>query len=262
MLTSVQYSLAHVQPARVLRCRHAAEQGEIAALDPCLWHGGYNSGRLIALILSNLADQSMQLYLMLAQLETLNSGPPSICPNQACSGAEFRLHQKVVKPLKDTLHQSVTVYRYQCLRCRRTFRVYPQGVTHAHTSMQVQALGVLLYFLGLSFGAVSGALDGLGIYLSKSRVYDAVKLMKSRKPELTRRCLFQSIQRQQLPRGVVHVQCMQQSLPLTLLTTGRSGLMLDVATLSGAEIAILQERITPLLNALNGELFLSAEHTV
>jgi transposase-like protein len=49
------------------------------------------------------------------------------------------------------VHSAVPAHRYRCLRCKRTFRVYPQGVTHAQTSQRVKGLAVLLYLLGLSY---------------------------------------------------------------------------------------------------------------
>ena len=38
--------------------------------------------------------------------------------------------------------------RYQCLKCQRTFRVYPEGTTRAQTSLRVKGLAVMLYLLG------------------------------------------------------------------------------------------------------------------
>jgi hypothetical protein len=38
--------------------------------------------------------------------------------------------------------------RYECLRCKRTFRLYPQGVTPAQASQRVKGLSVMLYLLG------------------------------------------------------------------------------------------------------------------
>jgi transposase-like protein len=52
--------------------------------------------------------------------------------------------------------------RYKCLRCGRTFRVYPEGVTRAQTSKRVKGLAVMLYLLGLSYRVVALALEALG----------------------------------------------------------------------------------------------------
>lgn len=76
------------------------------------------------------------------------------------------------KAIRDTVYNDLVAHRYECLRCQRTFRVYPQGVTRAHSSLRVHGLGILLYLLGLSYGAVSLT---LGVYLCKSRVYEIVQ---------------------------------------------------------------------------------------
>jgi len=61
----------------------------------------------------------------------------------------------VKKPLRDTKYAQVVAHRYQCLRCFRT--------------QHVKQLGILLYLLGLSYGAVSLALAALGDRLLISR---------------------------------------------------------------------------------------------
>lgn len=48
------------------------------------------------------------------------------------------------KALRDTKHQQVEAYRYRCLKCGRTFRVYPAGVSQGQTSERVKGLAVML----------------------------------------------------------------------------------------------------------------------
>jgi transposase-like protein len=67
----------------------------------------------------------------------------------------FTCESRVAKALRDTMYHQVPVHRYQCLKCKRTFRVYPEGTTHAQTSQRVKGLAVMLYLLGLSYGATS-----------------------------------------------------------------------------------------------------------
>ena len=100
----------------------------------------------------------MRLRLILPVVKAGELVPPTTCPHEGCSGTYFRLYQRVEKPLKDTVHRQVTVHRHRCLACGRTFRVYPSGVTNAQTSDRVKGLAVLLYGLGLSYGAVSRTL--------------------------------------------------------------------------------------------------------
>jgi hypothetical protein len=70
-------------------------------------------------------------------------------------GQHFKLRQVVVKPLRDTKLAAVEARRYGCMRCGRTFRVYPGGVSPAQTAARLRGLGVLLYLLGRSYGAVA-----------------------------------------------------------------------------------------------------------
>ena len=124
----------------------------------------------------------MRLRLILPRVEPTEITPPLICPYDDCEGRHLELHQKVDKAIRDTVYDDVIAYRYECLRCKRTFRVYPQGVTRAQTSLRVQGLSVLLYLLGLSYGAVSLTLEALGVYLCKSQVYEIVQAFAERVP--------------------------------------------------------------------------------
>src|SRR5579885_1987693 len=122
----------------------------------------------------------MRLHLLLAKVKPEQITAPSHCVDPQCPGQKFRLHQPVKKALRDTVYHEVQVYRYQCLKCKRTFRVYPPGVTAAQTSLRVKGLAVMLYLLGLSYGATSLALEALGVSMCRSRVYDAVQEAASR----------------------------------------------------------------------------------
>jgi hypothetical protein len=56
--------------------------------------------------------------------------------------------------------------------------------------LRVKGLAVMLYLLGLSYGAASIVLEALGVYLCKSRIYDAVQAAAQRVPGLQRhKCL-------------------------------------------------------------------------
>ena len=81
---------------------------------------------------------------------------PTHCAYAGCGGRTFHLRQEVRKPLRDTVYQEVQVPRYQCLKCKRTFRVNPEGTTRAQTSQRVKGLAVMLFLLGLSSGICGG----------------------------------------------------------------------------------------------------------
>ncbi len=93
---------------------------------------------------------------------------PTECPYEGCHGTAFKEHQEgCPKALRDPRHEQVEAKRLRCLRCGRTFRVYPKGVSRAHQSDALQAFSVFLYLLGLSYGAVSDVLGALQLLLSK-----------------------------------------------------------------------------------------------
>jgi transposase-like protein len=103
----------------------------------------------------------MRLELILPQENATEHKKSSVCPYEDCQGRHSEHHQALDKPLKDPKYPAVAAHRYRCLRCRRTFRVYPQGVTLAQTSQWVKGLGRMLYLLGPSFGTVALDLEAL-----------------------------------------------------------------------------------------------------
>jgi hypothetical protein len=97
----------------------------------------------------------MRLQIVLPKVNPDAIEVPTRCAYAGCPGRKFHLRQAVRKPLRDTVYQEVVVHRYHCVKCQRTFRVYPQGTTSAQTSQRVKGLAVMLYLLGLSYGATS-----------------------------------------------------------------------------------------------------------
>lgn len=128
----------------------------------------------------------MRSQLLLPKVKPMTFTLPTTCPRPRCPGTHFRERQEVTKAVRDTVHQQVVARRYECLRCHRTFRVYPLGVTKAQVSLRVKGLAVMFYVLGLSYGAVSLVLDALGVYVCKSRVYDVVQAAAQGAPGLKR----------------------------------------------------------------------------
>ena len=112
--------------------------------------------------------------------------------HQPCPGKRFKPHPlHGHKPLRDTRHDQVRVQRYRCLSCRRTFRVYPPGVSAAQQSDTLKALSVLLYRLGLSDQGVADLLEALMQPLCKSTVYPNVQAAGARAMQLRQQWLAQ-----------------------------------------------------------------------
>src|SRR5437868_11954402 len=156
---------------------------------------------------------------------------PTRCAYAGCDGRKFYLRQEVAKPLRDTVYHEVQVHRYQCLKCKRTFRVYPEGTTHAQTSQRVKGLAVMLYLLGLSYGATSLALEALGGYLCKSCIYDAVQEAAKLVPGLKRDQVFAGVKILALGGDLTSVKCQGEWLPLGITVDPISGLALTIDAL-------------------------------
>jgi hypothetical protein len=97
----------------------------------------------------------MRLSLILLVVEPGKYVEPKYCANMKCKGKYIRLLQVVEKKVRGSQYDQVIAYQYECLRCRRTFRVYPQGVLAGQFSQRAKGIGVMLYVLGLSYGAVT-----------------------------------------------------------------------------------------------------------
>jgi hypothetical protein len=184
---------------------------------------------------------------------------PRVCPH-GCGGQHFKLRQAVAKPLRDTKLAAVEARRYGCVRCGRTFRVYPVGVGHAQTSARLRGLGVLLYLLGLSYGAVALTLEALGHPLSKVAVYEAVQAAGAKVPGLRREAV-------RLPAGqalvaalgadLTSVKCRGEWLTVGVGVDALGGAALTVDVLDAGEAADLVAWLAEVAAAVGAELLVS-----
>ena len=183
----------------------------------------------------------MRLRIVLPKVNPETITVPTHCVYTGCRGSKFHLRQEVAKPLRDTVYHEVQVHRYQCLKCKRTFRVYPEGTTSAQTSQRVKGLAVLLYLLGLSYGATSLALEALGVYLCKSRIYDAVQETAKLVPGLKRDQVFAGVKTPALGGDLTSVKCKGEWIPLGITVDPISGLALPIDQLPAQDIKTLQD---------------------
>ena len=109
----------------------------------------------------------------LPQVKLCPDTRPVACPH--CGGVYLNRHGPVTKPVKDLYVSEVTVYRYRCCDCTRTFRHYPQGVDHCDQSHRLRGLAALSWALGLSLRSVSHLLRALGCELSPMSVWRDVQ---------------------------------------------------------------------------------------
>ena len=204
----------------------------------------------------------MRLQLILPQVRPSEFKKPLACPYKGCQGRHFEHHQEVDKPLRDTEYGTVSAHRYRCLRCKRTFRVYPQGVTQAQTSQRVKGLAVMLYVLGLSYGATSLALAALRVYMSRPSVYEAIQAAAEKVPGLKHNKVFAGLRTPALGGDLTSVRCNGEWLPLGLAVDDTTGLVLTVDELPAEDAEALKEWLEPIAAAVDAELLVSDDADV
>ena len=155
---------------------------------------------------------------------------PERCPHSNCDGKHFEKHQDhCAKAIRDHKYEAVEAQRYRCLRCGRTFRVYPKGVSQAQQPDALKAFRVLLYVLGLSYGGVSDVLDALqtllgkALFLSKTTVYRNVQASGQETRHLRRTRLQQGRRIGVIGADLTRVQCQGESLVVGVVVDDLEG---------------------------------------
>jgi hypothetical protein len=200
----------------------------------------------------------MRLTLILppVQPEVYPAGAP--CPYAGCGGRHVQHWQAVPKPLRDTQFGEVVAHRYRCVRCGRTFRVYPQGVGPDQTSARLKGVAIMFYVLGMSYGAVAIALAALGWPLSKVAVYYAVQEAGAAVAGLRREAVHRGGGRVvALGADLTSVRCAGQWLTVGVSVDAVRGTVLSLDLLPNGEAATLTAWVQELASVLGAELLVS-----
>lgn len=199
----------------------------------------------------------MRLNLRLPEVKPDHFVVPRQCPTAGCKGQRFYPRQKVKKKVVDAKYNQVEAWRYQCGECGGTFRVYPQGVGKQHISQRVSGLGVMLYLLGLSYGAVAIVLESLGIGIGKTSAYRAVQAVAEKVPGMKQTHLLDSYRTGAVGADVTSVRCGGKWLPLGISVDAIQGLTLSIDSLPGEEAEQLKAWLEPILNAVDADVLVS-----
>jgi len=124
----------------------------------------------------------MRLNLILPKVVPNEFEYPTKCPRKGCCGMRFIPRQEVSKKIVDAQHPEVTAWRYECVKCGYVFRIYPKGVSQKQISKRVNGMAVMMYMLGLSYGAVEIVLSSLGMGIGKTSVFRAVQAIAKQVP--------------------------------------------------------------------------------
>lgn len=199
----------------------------------------------------------MRLSLILPVVEPKQYHEPEQCAYWKCKGKHFRMRQEVPKNVQDMQYEQVVARRYECLRCHRTFRVYPRGVLRGQFSQRIKGIGVMLYLLGLSYGAVELVLAALGVWMSKATVYRAVQAAGERIPGMKREQFLEGYRTKALGADVTSVKCKGKWLPLGITVDARTGLVLTIDQLSGEDAQSLQAWLALIAERVEAQVLVS-----
>jgi transposase-like protein len=199
----------------------------------------------------------MRLKLILPVVDPAQFKVPRHCIDPNCKGERFTAWQAVKKNVRDTEYDIVMARRYKCMRCGRTFRIYPQGVQSSQMSQRVKGLGVMLYLLGLSYGAVALMLEALGVFESKSSVYRSVQATAEAVPGMKRTELIEGYRTKALGSDLTGVKCKGQWLPIGVTVDPLCGWVLCIDHLEGEDAETLREWVEPIADQVGAETLVS-----
>jgi transposase-like protein len=198
----------------------------------------------------------MRLRVRIPPVEPTVMVPPEECPYDDCQGRYFKLHQqRCKKAVRDTKYEQVEVYRRKCLKCQRTHRVYPQGVSEAQQTDRLKGASVMLYVLGLSYRGVEDMLTALGFYLSYSSVYRNIQAAGAKVLQLRQAWLKRHSGGIRIVGGdLTYVKCKGEEVVIGVAVDAQQGLTLDIRVLDNQETETLQAWLQPLLEATGAEV--------
>lgn len=199
----------------------------------------------------------MRLNLILPKVEPTVFEYPEKCPQKGCPGMRFLPRQEVSKKIVDAQYPEVTAWRCECRKCGHVFRVYPKGVSQKQISKRVNGMAVMLYVLGLSYGAVEIVLNSLGMGIGKTSVFRVVQAVAEQVPGLKREKLLDGYQTKAVGADVTSVRCNGKWVTVGITVDAVNGMVLSIDELAGEDAEQLQAWLEPILDAVDADVVVS-----
>jgi transposase-like protein len=199
----------------------------------------------------------MRLNLILPKVVPNEFEYPKKCHRKGCSGMRFIPRQEVSKKIVDAQHPEVTAWRCECIKCGHVFRVYPKGVSQKQISKRVNGMGVMLYILGLSYGAVEIVLSSLGMGIGKTSVFRAVQAVAKQVPGMRSEKLLSGYQTKAVGADVTSVRCNGKWVTIGIAVDAINGLVLSIDELPGEDAEQLKAWLEPILDAVDADVVVS-----
>jgi len=199
----------------------------------------------------------MRLKLILPKVEPNAFELPKKCPREGCRGLRFIPRQAVSKKIVDAQHHEVRAWRYECRECGHVFRVYPRGVNQKQISKRVNGMAVMMYLLGLSYGAVEIVMNSLGLGIGKTSIYRAVQAAVAHVPGLRREKLLSGQEAIAIGADVTSVRCNGKWVTIGIVVDAITGMVLSIDELLGEDTEHLKAWLEPIMEAVGADIMVT-----
>jgi transposase-like protein len=182
------------------------------------------------------------------------------CPK--CGGRHFKPHgvQGERKAIRDLKWERVKSFRERCLRCGSKTRVYPRGVSKAQQSDRLKGITVLLYVLGLSYGAVSDFVGAMGSYVCRTTVYNNVQEAGMQARQRQRGTVKRGKKRPVIGVDVTYVKVKGEQVGIEVAVDDESGELLGLDIIVGENSEEVLEIIQEVAEEVEAEVIVSDDH--
>jgi len=200
----------------------------------------------------------MRISVRLPRVEPEHYEQPKSCP-YGCGGQQFKAHgiKGEVKPLRDPHYHEVTAYRWRCLKCGRRFRVYPEGVSNDQQSARLKGLSVLLYVLGLSYGAVEDILVAFHTPLAKTTVYLNVQAAGVAARQQQRQVVLQGGKRAVIGSDGTYVKVKGEEVGVQVVVDDATGELLGLEIITHESTEAVLEVVRAVAEQVKAEVLVS-----
>jgi transposase-like protein len=204
----------------------------------------------------------MRIKVELPQVDPEVCEVPEECPYEGCEGRNYKPHgiKGEEKAIRDWKHTWVESYRWRCLRCGRTFRVYPQGISNADQSDALKGATVILYVLGLSYGAVSDFTSALGCPVSKTTVYNNVQEAGEQARKRQRGSVKRGGKRAVIGADGTYVRVKGEQVGIEVVVDDESGELLGLEIITTENSEEILDVIEGVAEEVDAEVIVSDDH--
>lgn len=194
----------------------------------------------------------MKITLVVPAVQSAPTDRPIRCRH--CPSPYVARHGVLRKPVTDPKTTTVTVVRYRCSGCGRTFRHYPAGVSRARQTQRVVVLAALLYGFGLSCSVAAQFLQLQAAGIAPVTVWRDAQVLGRR---LRQRLLPGARRVAVLGADETYVRVRGRTVALGVVTDAQSGETLGVVVLVEQDAASFLRWLRPFVRDLGVQVLVT-----